>query len=456
MHLHIIGIGGTFMSAIAILAREAGYQVTGCDANVYSPIKELLQDKGISWIEGYEETALALKADKVIIGNAAKRGMPVVEAILNHNKNYSSGPQWLADTVLSRYKVLAIAGTHGKTTTTSLAAFILAKMALSPAFLVGGIIPHFNTNACFGSGEWFVIEADEYDSAFFDKRPKFMHYRPHIAVLNNLEFDHADIYPNLEAIEQQFHYYIKTIPGEGILLKPKGDVALNRVIDKGIYSRIEDFSLVENAAWRAELVQDDGSAFKVFYQNKQVGEVHWPLIGKFNVENALAAIAATVYVGADPQKATATLAHFTPPKRRLEVKAVMHHITVYDDFAHHPTAVNKTIQALKESKRHQRIVVIIEFASYTMRAGLHNEFSTIFAGADLVIVLAPPAFDIEPMVSWPCPYWIFKDTASIVLQAAKEISPGDAIVTMSNRGFNNIHQELIQAIGKKFECISIK
>ncbi len=297
MHLHILGVSGTFMSALALLARDAGFKVTGCDANCYPPVSDLLQAKGIEWTEGYEDSTQALKADCVIVGNAIKRGMPVLEAVLNTGKNYISGPQWLAENILPRYRVMAVSGTHGKTTTTSMLAFILHQAGLQPGFLIGGVAPNFNTSANLGEGEWFVIEADEYDSAFFDKRPKLMHYRPEVAILNNLEFDHADIYENLAAIQQQFHYYLKTIPAKGVVIKPRDDAALNEVLARGVFSAVNDLAFSGDATWRAELLDDSGQAFRVWHQGKVVTEVHWPLIGQFNVENGLAAIAASSFAG---------------------------------------------------------------------------------------------------------------------------------------------------------------
>lgn len=452
MHLHILGIGGTFMSALAILAREAGFKVTGCDANCYSPVSDLLEAKGIEWTEGYDDITQALNADQVIIGNAIKRGMPVLEAVLNQGKNYTSGPQWLAENILNRYRVLAIAGTHGKTTTTSMLAFILQQAGLKPGFLIGGVAPNFNTSARLGEGEWFVIEADEYDSAFFDKRPKFMHYRPEVAVLNNLEFDHADIYADLAAIQQQFHYYLKTIPAKGIVIKPRDDQALNEVLQRGIFSDIEDLSFDGEASWRAELLEESGQAFRVWHQDKAVAEVHWPLIGRFNVENGLAALAASSHAGVDIQVAARALAEFSPVKRRLEVKSNRHGITIYDDFAHHPTAISKTITALKQSGRHQRIFAVLEFASYTMRSGVHvGAMSEALALVDAAFILNPELFDLVSFAkNWTCPYQLLPTTTEIVEKLTGLVQPGDAILVMSNRGFANIHQELILSIDALF------
>jgi UDP-N-acetylmuramate: L-alanyl-gamma-D-glutamyl-meso-diaminopimelate ligase len=382
------------------------------------------------------------------VGNAIKRGMPVLEAVLESGKAYTSGPQWLAEHLLCRYKVIAVSGTHGKTTTTSMIAWILDRAGLNPGFLIGGVATDFNTSACLGTGEWFVIEADEYDSAFFDKRPKFMHYRPRIAVLNNLEFDHADIYENLAAIQLQFHYFLRTIPASGIAIKPRDDKALNEVLAKGLYSQVEELSFSGDAQWTAELLDESGSSFKVRHLGKEVAQVHWSLIGTFNVENALAAMSAAFQAGVDPKDAAKALAQFTPVKRRLEVKSDQNGITVYDDFAHHPTAITKTLDALKNSKRHERILVVMEFASYTMRSGVHtNAMPHALVQADAAFILEPQDFDLNAAVKdWTVPYKICKNNEEIIREVAAMARPGDAVLVMSNRGFNGIHQQLTQAL----------
>lgn len=448
MHLHILGLSGTFMSALAILAREAGFKVTGADAHCYPPVSDLLRDKGIQWIEGYEDTTEALKADCVIVGNAIKRGMPVLEAVMNAGKPYMSGPEWLSQHLLPKYKVIAVSGTHGKTTTTSMLAYISDQAGLNPGFLIGGVAPDFKTSAKLGSGSWFVIEADEYDSAFFDKRPKFMHYRPQIAILNNLEFDHADIYTDLAAIEKQFHYFLRTIPSNGLALKPRDDAALNRVVQQGQYCPIETMAFNGDAHWRAELLEASGSSFQIFQNNQKVAEVNWSLIGQFNVENALAAFSASIHAGVNPQVAAQALETFTPVKRRLEVKSDHHGITVYDDFAHHPTAIGKTIQALRHSGRHQRILVVLEFASFTMRTGLHmQEISTALAEVDEAFILNPTDFSLSKVsTDWPFAYQILSSTEALITAVTASARQGDAVLVMSNRGFDNIHQRLSASI----------
>jgi len=436
MHLHILGISGTFMSALALLARDAGYKVTGSDANCYPPVSDLLAAKGIAWTDGYDDATLALQADLIIVGNAIKRGMPVLEAVIEAGKQYTSGPQWLAENILSKYQVIAVSGTHGKTTTTSMIAWILHQAGLNPGFLIGGVSSDFKTSACLGSGKWFVIEADEYDSAFFDKRPKFMHYRPRIAILNNLEFDHADIYPDLAAIQLQFHYLLRTIPASGVAIKPRDDKALNEVIARGQYSRIEELALDGDAQWSAQLIEENGSAF----------------IGRFNVENGLAALAASVNAGVSPNVAAEALERFTPVKRRLEVRSNRHGVTVYDDFAHHPTAIMRTVDALQRSNRHQRIFAVLEFASYTMRTGVHaDEMAHALKPVQGAYVLEPHDFNLnETLGNWTCPYKICKDHDEIIQEVSNIVQEGDAVLVMSNRGFNGIHQKLINSIDERF------
>lgn len=450
MHLHILGLSGTFMSALALLAREKGFQVTGSDTHCYPPVSDLLTANGIVWTDGYEDDTDALNADCVIVGNAMKRGMPVIESVLEAGVPYTSGPQWLAEHILPHRRVLAIAGTHGKTTTTSMLAFILHEAGLEPGFLIGGVATDFNTSARLGRGPWFVIEADEYDSAFFDKRPKFMHYRPEVAILNNLEFDHADIYPDLAAIQQQFQYFLRTIPRTGLVIKPRDDAALNAVLERGQWSHLEEIALAGDATWCAQLLDEAGQSFRVLHRGVCVAEVHWSLIGTFNVENGLAALAASAFAGVSPAVAARALGRFTPVKRRLEVKSDRNGIVVYDDFAHHPTAISKTIQALKNSGRHQRILVVLEFASYTMRSGVHAEqMAHALDGVDAAFILSPAEFCLADVAThWPFPYHVLPTTLAIVDAIAETARPGDAVLVMSNRGFENIHQQLVLALDK--------
>lgn len=453
MHIHILGIGGTFMSGLALLAKEAGYKVTGNDQNCYPPISNLLKEHGINWIKGYESSTEAKAADHVIIGNVIKRGMPILEEIINYRKDYISGPQWVAENILAKYKVIAIAGTHGKTTISSMVAYILTEAGLQPGFLIGGINPYFNRNAYLGKGEWFVIEADEYDSAFFDKRPKFMHYRPKIAVLNNLEFDHADIYPNLDAIEQQFHYFLKTLPKDSVILKPADDEALNRVFARGVYSTSENFSLAlgEQALWHAQKLDDAGSSFNVYFKNQIVGQVNWQLLGDFNIANGLAAIIAAAHAGVIIEHATKILNKFTPVKKRLEVKFKPNDIVIYDDFAHHPTAIAKTIQALNQSKRHERIFVVLELASFTMRAGIHNSClpQALQQTAGVFILESSAANLMIAKQSSSNKFVVLASIADIVANLVTIVKPKDAILIMSNRDLGNIYEMLNQEILKR-------
>ncbi|PJD90601.1 MAG: UDP-N-acetylmuramate:L-alanyl-gamma-D-glutamyl-meso-diaminopimelate ligase [Legionella sp.] len=452
MRLHVLGVSGTFMSALAFLAKDAGFEVTGSDANCYPPISDLLTEKGIQWTEGYDDCTDMLQADMVIVGNAMKRGIPVIERLLDAGIPYSSGPEWLAQHILSRYRVIAVAGTHGKTTTTSMVAHILSEAGLEPGFLIGGVAVNFNSSSRLGRGEWFVIEADEYDTAFFDKRPKFMHYRPEVAILNNLEFDHADIYANLEDIKKQFHYLLRTVPPKGVVIYPKADQALNEVMAQGVYSSSETLSVNDSATWRAELVDPSGCSFHVWHEDEIVATVNWSLIGQFNVENGLAAIAASVRAGVQPSVAAKALERFLPVKRRLEVKSDRHGVYIYDDFAHHPTAIAKTIQALKNSDRHQRVLVVLEFASHTMRLGVHQTaLMHAFDQVDAAYFLQPEQFSLTSLSShWHFPHHILATTADIVAAVSQEVRPGDAVLVMSNRGFDNIHQRLTQRIDDKF------
>ena len=443
MHLHVLGIGGTFMSALALLAREAGFQVTGSDANCYPPVSTLLEAKGIAWTEGYVDAVDALRADCVVVGNAVKRGMPVMEAVLDAGKPYISGPQWLAENILSRYQVIAVAGTHGKTTVTSMLAFILEQAGLNPGFLIGGVATNFETSAHLGDGTWFVIEADEYDSAFFDKRPKFMHYRPECAIINNLEFDHADIYSDLAAIQQQIHYFLKTIPSKGEVLHPRDDEALNEVLAQGTFSHTSTLACSGNAVWRAELLDASGASFQVFYKQELVANIKWGLLGQFNIENALAALAASVHAGVNPEVAARALEQFSPVKRRLEVRMDAYGI---------PTAMEKTVAAIKLRDMHARVLAIVEFASYSMRTGVHGSRPIeALSEADEVYVLNREVNQAEEQTrAYPNTWHVFTSVDALVEAVGDEAKAGDALLVMSNRSLEAVLQGVQAYLEQRF------
>ncbi|HCA89732.1 MAG: UDP-N-acetylmuramate:L-alanyl-gamma-D-glutamyl-meso-diaminopimelate ligase [Legionellaceae bacterium] len=453
-HIHILGIGGTFMSALALLARQAGFIVTGSDACCYPPVSDLLIAQDIRWQEGYDDASLALAADCVIIGNCMKRGMPVLEAVLDAHQAYYSGPQWLAQVLLPRYRVLAVAGTHGKTTTTAMLAWIFEYAGLNPSFLIGGIAPNFATSARLTNGKWFIIEADEYDTAFFDKRPKFLHYHPEIAILTNLEFDHADIYQNLADIQQQFGYLLKTMPAKGWVLKPENDSALNEVLQNGVYSQVDEWLCADTQTpnWQAKLCHESGTSFEIFHHNQKKASITWPVIGRFNVENALAAFVASQKAGIAPKIAAQALSEFKPAKRRLEIIYAAHGITIFDDFAHHPTAIAKTIRSLKATKRYQRIIAVIDFASYTMKTGAHAPaLKHALEQADMVYFLKPKQFDLEKLSqAWSIKHLIFTSLPEMAQSIAKEVCAQDAVIIMSNKYLAALYEPLKKCISKSY------
>src|SRR5580658_1269571 len=373
MHVHILGIGGTFMGGVAAIAKAAGFRVTGADLNVYPPMSTQLEALGIQFVQGYGAEQLDLKPDIVVVGNALSRGSPVVEAMLDRGMAYTSGPEWLAEHVLREKHVIAVAGTHGKTTTTAMLTWILEDAGLAPGFLVGGVPGNFDASARFGRGRCFVIEADEYDTAFFDKRAKFVHYRPRTAILNNLEYDHADIYPDVASIRRQFNQLLRTVPGSGRLIVNGGDAELAATLEMGCWTPRETFGLGQGD-WSARIAA--GSAanrFSVLCQGKEAALVNWPLLGEHNVMNALAAIAAARHVGVEPERAAQALGRFRGVKRRMEIRGVVGGVTVYDDFAHHPTAIETTVRGLRALVGSARIVAVLEPRSNTMKLGVHRE-----------------------------------------------------------------------------------
>src|SRR3954466_15854506 len=368
MHIHILGICGTFMGGIAVLARQAGHRVTGCDANVYPPMSTQLQAQGIQLIEGFDSSQIDLKPDLFVVGNVVSRGNPLMEQILNRGLAFASGPQWLYENILRGKWVLAVAGTHGKTTTTSMLAWILEHAGLNPGFLIGGVPLNFGVSARITDGSFFVIEADEYDTAFFDKRSKFVHYRPRVAVLNNLEFDHADIFPDLGAIETQFHHLVRTVPAPGCVIVNAREESLQRVLDRGCWSAVQRFGArrEEPGALRA---RGEPHAFDVLRGSLKIGRVEWSLLGEHNQLNALAAIAAAEHVGVSPEVSAAALASFQNVRRRLELRGEAGGVKVYDDFAHHPTAMRTTIDGLRRKVGSARILAVFEPRSNTMKLG---------------------------------------------------------------------------------------
>ncbi len=451
MHIHILGICGTFMGGLAALAREAGHRVTGCDANVYPPMSDQLRALGIELIEGFGADQIALKPDLYVIGNVVSRGNALMEAILEAGAAYTSGPQWLAEHVLAGRHVLAVAGTHGKTTTTSMLAWILDQAGLKPGFLVGGVPTNFGVSARLGrheNGAPFVIEADEYDTAFFDKRSKFVHYRPRTAILNNLEFDHADIFPDLEAIETQFHHLVRTVPASGLLVVNGRDEALQRVLARGSWSRVQRFGAVreEPGMVRARGEHHD---FDVLRGATKVGHVAWPLMGEHNQLNALAALAAAEHLGVNIGAACQCLASFTNVKRRMELRGDVSGVKVYDDFAHHPTAMRLTLDGLRRKVGTARIIAVFEPRSNTMKLGAMK------AQLPWALEEADQSYCFSGNLSWDgsealMPLGdkarVVADMATLVKDVASSSRTGDHIVVMSNGGFGGIHDKLLAAL----------
>ena len=438
MRIHILGICGTFMGGVAALARELGIDVEGSDANVYPPMSVQLEALGIALKSGYRAEHLQPAPDRVVIGNALSRGNAAVEYLLDAGLDYVSGPQWLGETVLRGRSVLAVAGTHGKTTTSSLLAHLLDAAGLQPGFLIGGVPGNFGVSARLGSGVPFVIEADEYDTAFFDKRSKFVHYRPRIAVLNNLEYDHADIFPDVAAIQRQFHHLVRTVPGHGRLIVNAEDAHLAEVLAMGCWTPVESFG-IDAGDWRARLLVADGSAFAVQHRERDIGTVHWSLLGRHNVMNALAALAAAAAAGADPAALLPAFATFASVKRRMELIGTRDGLHIYDDFAHHPTAIATTLAGLRARVGGARIVTALEPRSNSMRAGAHAEgLAPALRDADAVILLARPelAWDTAPVIAALGGRGSAVSSVDALLAAlAAQARPGDHVVFMSNGGF---------------------
>lgn len=461
MHIHILGICGTFMGGLAVLARGAGHTVTGCDAGVYPPMSTQLEAQGIRLIEGYGAEQLdGLNADLFVIGNVVTRGNPLMEAILDRGLPYVSGPQWLGEHVLNGKWVLAVAGTHGKTTTSSMLTWLLEDAGLNPGFLIGGVPLNFGVSARLTDSSFFVIEADEYDTAFFDKRSKFVHYRPKTAILNNLEFDHADIFPDLAAIETQFHHLIRTVPGIGRIVTNGREDALERVLTRGCWSEVERFGV--QGGWET-LPAEDGEPvderFAVYHNSERVGVVEWQVQGEHNRMNALAAIAAARHVGVPPAQAAKSLASFRNVKRRMEVRGSVDGVTVYDDFAHHPTAIETTVAGLRArvGRENTRILAVLEPRSNTMKLGVMKaQLPASLADADLVFGYgAPSGRDAlgwnlaEALAPLGGKAQAFDNLDALVKAVAHAARPGDQVLVMSNGGFGGVHQKLLDALSAR-------
>ncbi len=465
MHVHILGIGGTFMGGIAAIAKSLGNRVTGSDANVYPPMSTQLEKLGIELIQGYGAEQLDLNPDILIVGNAMSRGKPVIEAMLDRGLRYTSGPQWLCEQVLQGRHVIAVAGTHGKTTTSSMIAWILESAGVSPGFLIGGVPANFDVTARLGSPSFFVIEADEYDTAFFDKRAKFVHYRPRTAVLNNLEFDHADIYPDVAAIRWQFHQMLRMVPPSGRLIVNGRDPQLALTLAAGCWTPVETFELQDDAKaatassagmetavrWRA--VPGQNGAFDVFRDHARIGRVGWNLLGQHNIMNALAAIAASAQAGVDAGAAVRALSEFRGVKRRMEIRGQFAGITLYDDFAHHPTAIQTTLEGLRARVGGARILAVLEPRSNTMKLGVHkDQLATALQAADQSWFFNPQD------LGWNLPAQVtalgsrarFADKVEDLAQrVAAEARAGDHVLIMSNGGFGGLHEKLLQLLKLK-------
>ena len=448
-HIHILGICGTFMGGVAMIARELGYHVTGSDTNVYPPMSTFLENHGIEIIPNYDVAQLQPAPDLVMIGNAMSRGNPCVEYVLDNQLNYTSGPQWLHDNLLKDRWVLAVSGTHGKTTTTGMLAWILEKNGIDAGFLIGGVAGNFGISARAGSSKFFVIEADEYDSAFFDKRSKFVHYTPRTLIINNIEFDHADIFDDLKAIQRQFHHLVRTMPQSGCILSAVSDQNVQDTLKMGAYSQLQFIG--EGKEWFAKPLVTDCSAFEVYHFGEKAGVVQWQIIGAHNMHNALMAIAASHHAGVSVAGACEALGSFINANRRLEVKGEVRGVTVYDDFAHHPTAIEATIGALRSKVgKDARILAVLEPRSNTMKMGVHKEeIAPSLKDADAVFVYQPETIPwqvsvITDALTQPAKWSANLD--ELVDAVTREAKSGDHILVMSNGAFGGIHAKLLEKL----------
>lgn len=454
MHIHILGICGTFMGGIAAIAKQMGFRVSGCDANVYPPMSSQLEQLGIELKSGYLIEHLADEPDLVIVGNAMTRGNAMVEYILDRKIAYTSGPQWLLEHVLKDRWVLAVSGTHGKTTTSSMLTWILQYAGMAPGFLIGGVPQNFDCSARLGNAPFFVIEADEYDTAFFDKRSKFVHYRPNTLVINNMEFDHADIFRDISDIQRQFHHLIRMVPSNGLILSPKNDLATRETLAMGSWTPTE-YSVVEAdklLGWHAEKCLTDGSEFIVSFKGVIQGRVNWALIGDFNIDNGLMAIAAARHAGVPSAVAIEALASFVNTKRRLELKGEVNQVRVFDDFAHHPTAIAKTLAGVRASVGNRRVMAILEPRSNTMKSGVHKDtLAKSLSDADMVFIHQDEQvkWSVKALVAdcdQPC--FVGQDIAQMVANIVAKTQAGDTLVVMSNGDFGGIHEKLLSALAE--------
>ncbi|WP_225639256.1 UDP-N-acetylmuramate:L-alanyl-gamma-D-glutamyl-meso-diaminopimelate ligase [Candidatus Profftia sp. (ex Adelges kitamiensis)] len=460
MHIHILGICGTFMGGLALLARTLGHQVTGSDVNTYPCMSTLLKKEGITLMEGYDPSHIKPIPDLVIVGNVITRGNPCIEIILERGIPYISGPQWLHDTVLSHRWVIAIAGTHGKTTTASMITWILEACGYQPGFLIGGIPGNFNISARMGSSPFFVIEADEYDCAFFDKRSKFLHYCPRILILNNLEFDHADIFDDLKAIQKQFHHLVRLVPRQGLIILPANDINLQQVMAMGCWSK-QEYINKEKGSWRYHKINNNTSHFKVLFNGSIIGEIKWNLIGDYNINNGLMAIAATRYIGVLPTKACDALVNFINARHRLELRGEAFGVQVYDDFAHHPTAIIATLNALRSKVGSKaRILAVLEPRSNTMKMGIYKkDLAPALRCANEIFLFQPqniPWLVIEVAKLCAQPTYCSSNINVLVDMITKKAHPGDYILIMSNGPFEGIHNKLLMALSSRQKKIKYK
>jgi UDP-N-acetylmuramate: L-alanyl-gamma-D-glutamyl-meso-diaminopimelate ligase len=449
MHIHILGICGTFMGGIALIAKNLGHKVTGSDFNVYPPMSTMLLDNGIEITNNYNEEQLNQGQDLIIVGNAMSRGNPCVEYMLDNDLPFMSGPEWLERYVLNTRKVIGVAGTHGKTSTSAMVAWILEKANLNPSFLIGGVTGNFNISARVTDSKYFVIESDEYDCAFFDKRSKFVHYRPFVQILNNLEYDHADIFENIDAIKKQFHHLVRIVPSKGEVLIPTDDKNLEDVIEKGCWSSLKRIG--KGGELNYELIKDDGSEFKVLdANNNELGVVAWASIGLHNVKNALMAIAAANYIGVDYALAINALASFKMPKRRMELKGTVNDVDVYDDFAHHPTAIKTTLEGLRNKVGNRRIIAVFEPRSNTMKLGVNHELlKDSMVNADIVYMYAPSTLKWNTSELADVNFHVCEDFDKMLTSIVNVANENDVILVMSNGGFNGIHGKLLDMLKNK-------